>query len=93
MDEAVPSPTKGENKKDLTMPPILTGLVGVAAVVCGVVAILKKLPASKEPEVQSPEQRALLRTIISRGEKRRWNLSYDEFFIFKLLPALKTIAR
>ena len=92
-DEPVRLPMEGENKKDLTKAPILAGLVGVAAVVLGVVTVLKKMPTSKGPEGLSAEQRHLLRTVIARGERRKWNLSYDEFFIFKLLPGLKAIAR
>ena len=92
-DESVRLPMEGENRKDLTKAPILAGLVGAAAVIFGVVTVLKKLPTSKEREGFSAEQRHLLRTVIARGEKRKWNLSYDEFFIFKLLPGLKAIAR
>jgi hypothetical protein len=92
-DEPVRFTMEGENRKELTKTPILAGLVGAAAVVLGVMTILKKLPGSKEPGGLSAEQRHLLKTVIARGEKRKWNLSYDEFFIFKLLPGLKAIVR
>jgi hypothetical protein len=73
--------------------PIIAGLAG-AVMTVAVVATMKRPTPSKRKELAiSSEERALLKTIVARGEEKGWNLSYDEHFIFKLWPALKAMAR
>src|SRR5918994_3740084 len=40
-----------------------------------------------------PEERSLIRYLVSQGEKRRWDFSYDEDFLFKFVPVLMRMAR
>ncbi len=73
--------------------PIIAGLAG-AVMTVAVVATMKRPSPSKAEELPiSVEERALLKTIVARGEEKGWNLSYDEHFIFKLWPALKAMVR
>jgi len=76
--------------KEVTRP-LLAGLVGAAAMTVAVVAVSKTLPPPRrrKPLTLTSEQQALLKEVIARGEDKRWDLSYDEDFIFKILPALK----
>lgn len=45
------------------------------------------------PYQMTGEQRRLLADLICRGEERRWDFSYDEDFLFSVLPALKSMVR
>ena len=33
-----------------------------------------------------PQEHSLIRYLVSQGEKRRWDFSYDEDFLFKFVP-------
>ena len=75
----------------------VVGFVGGAAMMFLGMAVVKMLFSGKRkplpPYYLTPEQHGLLTKVIARGEEKRWDLSYDEYFVFKLLPALKTITR
>ncbi len=40
-----------------------------------------------------PKERGLIRYLVTHGEKRRWDFSYDEEFLFRFVPLLKRMAR
>ena len=59
------------------------------------IAMWKMLLSKRKPfpaYYLTPQPRGLLMKVIARGEENRWDFSFDEDFIFKLLPALKAIA-
>lgn len=101
-DQAVPSPSlpmENGHKTDLneTKLPILPGLIGAAAAMFSALAMCKILFSVKRKPLPTyhltPEQRDLLKKVIARGEQKSWDFSYDEDFIFRLLPELKAMAR
>lgn len=58
------------------------------------IAMWKMLLSKRKPfpaYYLTPEQRGLLMKVIARGEEKRWDFSFDEDFMFKLLPALKAV--
>ena len=75
--------------------PSLPGLVGTAAMMFLGITMYKMLLSKRKPfspYYLTPKQRRLLIKVIARGEEKRWDFSFDEDFMFKLLPALKAIA-
>jgi CheY-like chemotaxis protein len=75
--------------------PPLPGLVGAGAMMFLGIAMYKMLLSKRKrfpAYYLTPQQRGLLMKIIARGEEKRWDFSYDEDFMFKLLPAFKAIA-
>ena len=85
----------GFSESDLPRP--LVGFVGAAIMFLGIAMCKKMLVSGKRKPLRpydlTPNQRGLLKKVIARGEEKGWDFSYDEDFMFKLLPALKAIAR
>ena len=73
----------------------LPALPGLVAAMMFLIAMYKMLLSKRKPfspYYLTPNQRRLLMKVIARGEEKRWDFSFDEDFMFKLLPALKAIA-
>ena len=96
-DHSVNSATgTGRGQLDLAQP--VAGFVGAAAMTFVGIAMCKRMltAGKRKPRRRrslTQDQRRLLRTVIARGEEKGWDFSFDEDFIFKLLPALKAITR
>lgn len=74
--------------------PLLPGFVEAAAMMFLGIAVWKMLPSKRKSfpaYYLTPQQRGLLMKVIARGEEKRWDFSFDEDFMFRLLPALKAI--
>jgi hypothetical protein len=92
-NEAAPS-----GRSQLELPQPVVGLVGAAAMTFVGIAMCKRMLVSRKRKSRrrralTQDQRRLLKTVIARGEEKGWDFSFDEDFIFKLLPALKEITR
>jgi CheY-like chemotaxis protein len=86
-------PVHERDSSESELPP-LPGLVAAAAMMF-LIAMYKMLLSKRKPfspYYLTPNQRRLLMKVIARGEEKRWDFSFDEDFMFKLLPALKAIA-
>ena len=87
-------PVHERDSSESELPP-LPGFVGAAAMMFLGIAMWKMLLSKRKPfpaYYLTPQQRGLLMKVIARGEENRWDFSFDEDFMFKLLPALKAIA-
>jgi CheY-like chemotaxis protein len=87
-------PVHERDSSESELPP-LPGFVGAAAMMFLGIAMWKMLLSKRKPfpaYYLTPQQRGLLMKVIARGEEKRWDFSFDEDFMFKLLPALKAIA-
>ncbi len=85
-------------RSELDLPQPVVGFVGAAAMTFVGIAMCKNMLMSGRRRRRlrrslTLDQRRLLRRVISRGEEKGWDFSFDEDFIFKLLPALKAITR
>ena len=87
-------PVHERDSSESELPP-LPGFVGATAMMFLGIAMWKMLLSKRKPfpaYYLTPQQRGLLMKVIARGEEKRWDFSFDEDFMFKLLPALKAIA-
>ena len=82
---------------DLTQGQVCLGLLGATAMIVAGVGVRGMFSRTRRNIRRSrqlmPQERGLIRYLVSRGEKRRWDFSYDEDFLFKFVPALKRMAR
>lgn len=85
----------GEN--DLTGGQVCVGLLGATAMIVAGVGVRGMFSRTRRNIRRRshliPQERSLIRYLVSQGEKRRWDFSYDEDFLFKFVPVLKRMAR
>ncbi len=91
MRDLLHPPAHDLDSSESELPP----LPGLVAAMMFLIAMYKMLLSKRKPfspYYLTPNQRRLLMKVIARGEEKRWDFSFDEDFMFKLLPALKAIA-
>ena len=86
-----------DGEGDFTEGQVCLGLLGATAMIVagvGVRGMFSRTRRNMRRRSQlMPEERSLIRHLVSQGEKRRWDFSYDEDFLFKFVPVLKRMAR
>ena len=95
-DEPIPRQVGHRNKRqaELSEREVRLGVLGTTVMIVAGVGVRylvgRKLRRRKQ---LTPKERGLIKQLIAHGEMKRWDFSYDEDFIFKFLPVLKTIVR
>ena len=88
---------KNDREGDLTQGQVCLGLLGATAMIVAGVGVRGMLSRTRRNFHRRshlvPKERGLIRYLVSHGEKRRWDFSYDEEFLFKFVPVLKRMAR
>jgi hypothetical protein len=99
-NQPIPSQIAGKNvdgEGDLTQGQVCLGLLGATAMIVAGVGVRGMFSRTRRTVRRRsqliPEERGLIRYLVSHGEKRRWDFSYDEDFLFKFVPVLKRMAR
>ena len=86
-----------DGEGELTEGQVCLGLLGATAMIVagvGVRGMFSRTRRNMRRRRQlMPEERSLIRYLVSQGERRRWDFSYDEDFLFKVVPVLKRMAR
>lgn len=86
-----------DGEKDLTGGQVCLGLLGATAMIVAGVGVRGMFSRTRRNIRRGshliPQERSLIRYLVSQGEKRRWDFSYDEDFLFKFVPVLKRMAR
>lgn len=86
-----------DREGDFTQGQVCLGLLGATAMIVAGVGVRGMFSRTRRNIRRSrrlvPQERGLIRDLVSHGEKRRWDFSYDEDFLFKFVPALKRMAR
>src|SRR5687767_15439285 len=82
-----------DGEGDLTEGQVCLGLLGATAMIVAGGMFSRTRRNMRRRSQLMPEERSLIRYLVSQGEKRRWDFSYDEDFLFKVVPVLKRMAR
>lgn len=86
-----------DTEGELTQGQVCLGLLGATAMIVAGVRVRGMVSRTRRNIARRrrllPQERSLIRFLVSHGEKRRWDFSYDEEFLFKFVPVLKHMAR
>jgi hypothetical protein len=86
-----------DRQGELTQGQVCLGLLGATAMIVagvGVRGMLFRTRRNLRRRKQLiPRERGVIRYLVSQGERKRWDFSYDEEFLFRFVPVLKRMAR
>lgn len=97
---SVPSeilPVSPKRQPEVSQETVCFGLVGAAAIMVAAVGVRGLMHAlgrrRRHGRRLAPRERTIIKQLIAHGERKRWDFSYDENFLFNFLPLLKKIVR
>ncbi len=88
--------SEAERPADVKRQTLCLGMWGAAALILAVVGVggvRRAIKRRRHRHRLAPDEQGIIKQLVAHGERKRWDFSYDETFLFDFLPLLKKLVR